>query len=91
MGFGTTHHLTNDDATLNYWKYYFISSYVIIGNGDSIGTACHSSISTSHNTHIFLKIVLHTPNVLHNLVYFHKLCKDNNALVEFHAYSFCVK
>lgn len=90
---GATHHLTNDVDNLDHGMPYCGSHSVIIGDGNSIPIIHigHSYVSTHSGSHIFLRNVLHTPDVSYNLDYVHKLCQDNSALIKFHANTLCVK
>lgn len=87
------YYLINDYAALDHSESCFGSSFVTFGNGDSIPIVQigHSFMSTYHHNHLFLKNVLHALDLSRNFLFVHTLYQDNNALVQLHANSFCVK
>lgn len=60
-----------------------------MANGNSLSIRGYSPTSVTSLSHtdfiLLMKSVLHTLLVSHNLISVHKLCLDNDAIVEFHA------
>lgn len=81
MDTGATHHLTS--------LFFSGSDKVTGGNGTGLAISHVSSSSLlSGSRPLILKNVLHVPHIATNLLSVHKLCTDNNVVVEFHAMVF---
>ena len=92
MDSGATHHFTPDITMIQYPSAYQGNEQVIVGNGKklSISHVGHAYLPSKHKS-LLLKNVLHTPYLTTNLLSVQKLCKDNDAYVEFHSDYFFVK
>jgi histone deacetylase 1/2 len=89
---GATDHITHDLERLNFKERY--------GGGDQIHVANGAGLSISHVGHssiagfrrpLYLNHILYAPKIHKHLVSVRKLASDNDAFVEFHPNSFCVK
>jgi len=85
---GATHHITNDSNLLTKKHPYTGNEVVKLGNGAGMNI-CHigSTFFVVPQTHsrIYLRHLLHVPNIVKNLLSVSKFTKDNNVFFEFHA------
>lgn len=89
---GATHHITNDSSSLGNHVPYNGQNSILVGNGTKIHISSVGTTFLPVNNHsLVLKDVLHASRVASNLIYVHKLCKDNNIFVGFHSFFFYVK
>ena len=87
-----THHFTPDARILESTTPYFGKDQVTIGNGKklSISHIGHTKLATT-STPLFLKSVLHSSSISHNLISVTKLCTNNKAFIEFYPTYFLVR
>ena len=92
MDSGATRHFTPNIGILESITPYFDTDQVTIGNGKklSISHIGHTKLTTT-STPLFLKNVLNSPSISHNLISVTKLCTDNKAFIEFYPTYFPVK
>lgn len=89
---GASHHLTSDLANLSLHAPYNGGEEVQIGNGAGLEIEnTGSTILPSSTRTLFLKNVLHVPDIARNLLSVNKLCTYNNVYVEFFPTMFQVK
>lgn len=91
---GASHHLTSDLTNVAQSLPYNGSEEATLSNGNILPIHCVDSglLFSTHNTcFLTLKHILRTLHTTYNLLSVHKLCADNDACVEFHAYVFYVK
>ncbi|XAR61949.1 RNA-directed DNA polymerase [Bertholletia excelsa] len=92
MDSGATHHLALALSNLNSTFVYPGNNKVMVGNGDLLSV--HHIGSKTFKTNpkpILLNHVLHTPQIMKNLISISKLCANNDATVEFNSNFFIVK
>lgn len=89
---GATHHLYHNSLNLGNPTPFPRNDGVTVSNGVFIliSNSCNTLINFLHII-LSLNYVLHTPRVTSNLVFIHKLYKDNDILVEFHFNCFFIK
>lgn len=91
MDSGATSHLTADAGKLTNHCVSSIKS-VFVGNGKQVPVLGSGNTTLPHpNKPLSLHNVLHTPNVIKNLVSVRKFCRDNFVSVEFDPLGFSIK
>jgi hypothetical protein len=82
----TTDHLTGDLDRLHMREPYHGHDHIHTANGSGmrISNTGQSYIPTNTPTPLYLKNVLHVPDVTSSLLSVKKLTRDNNVFVEFH-------
>ncbi|KAJ0984996.1 hypothetical protein J5N97_003352 [Dioscorea zingiberensis] len=89
---GATDHITNDLERLTTKESYGGSDQVQVANGAGLSiTYTGNSSLAGYTKPLFLKNILHVPQINRHLLSVHKLALDNNAFVEFHPDCFLVK
>lgn len=92
MDTGATSHMTSEQGKLS--SYFNLSNNrgIVVGNGHSIPIRGygHTNLS-SPNPPLALKNVLHSPQLIKNLVSVRKFATDNSVSVEFDPFGFSVK
>lgn len=92
MDTGATSHMTSNPGNL--WSYFKLSSDhgIIVGNGHTIPIRGygHTNLSPPHPP-LSLKNVLHSPQLIKNLVLVQKFTTDNSVSVVFDPFGFSVK
>lgn len=90
---GASHHVTNDLSQLQQVNKFHGKTTLTVGNGNSVPIKYIGS--TTLNSYcdrpIFLKNVIHSPQIARNLISISQLTSQNNLSVEFDSDSFCVK
>lgn len=94
MDNGASSHMTGNQGNLPIYCPSSLcnSQHIIVGNGSTLpilGTG--STTLTSPNRTFTLQLVLHTPDLVANLVSVHKFTRDNLCSVEFDPYGFSMK
>lgn len=88
MDLGATNHLSNNFNNLTQSTPYSGNDKVIVRNDSFLTIEGHGIMSMKYLSHFHTIMspieVLHTHWVSHNLVSIHKLCLENNVIVEFH-------
>ncbi|PKU60707.1 Retrovirus-related Pol polyprotein from transposon TNT 1-94 [Dendrobium catenatum] len=89
---GASVHLTADATTLNNSEPYTGSSQVTLGNGRQlpIQNTGNGILPTPSGT-LFLHKIHHVLNLAFNLIYVHKLARDNNCIISFSPYAYQIK
>ena len=84
--------MTHSQGTLtSYFNTSKVNNGVIVGSGQTIPIRGYGSVSLpSPNQPLSLKNVLHTPNIIKNLVSVRKFTTDNHVYVVFDPYGFSV-
>jgi hypothetical protein len=94
MDSGASSHMTSKQGNLSQYSPSFLhnSSNIVVGNG-----SCLPILGASH-THIrapdinfLLASILHTPDLVSNLISVHKFTRDNWCSIEFDPFGFSVK
>jgi histone deacetylase 1/2 len=94
MDTGATDHITSDLDRLAIRDAYNGNMRVHVGNGAGlhISHVVHGTLNTTAKTlSLSLRNILHVPNITKNLLFAHKLTKDNDVFIEIHLYHFIVK
>lgn len=94
MDTGASQHMTGDNGNLSSYHSFSLpySHHVVVGNG-SLVPVLGSSTATLPTAHTSFKWhnVLHTSNLIKNLISMRKFACDNNCSVEFDIFGFSVK
>lgn len=89
---GATDHLTSDLDHKNVRDRYNGKDIVQVANGSGLPIShIGHSVLPGLSRPLYLRNILHVPNISKNLLSVHKLAADNDAFLEFHPDFFCVK
>jgi hypothetical protein len=87
-----TNHMTSDLSNLNLQsEEYNGYEQVRVGNGQGLNIAHIGTSNLLYKHNLCLPHMLHVLKLTNNLIYVHKLARDNNAVLEFHSNLFCIK
>lgn len=94
LDIGVSHHMTLEVSQVPNTRPWLGHDGFLPCNGTKIpiySVICSSFITHYHQCMLSLTDLLHTPHTTTNLLSFHRLCSNNNVLVEFHSSFFLVK
>ncbi|XP_012702882.1 uncharacterized protein LOC101777117 [Setaria italica] len=89
---GAMNHVTSELEKLSFHDKYKGGEHIHTesGAGMEIKHVGHSIVPT-HSRDLYLKNILHVPQATKNLVFVHRLTKDNSSFLEFHPDYFLIK
>lgn len=92
MDTGATSHMTASQGTLSSYCNMSNTKNIIVGNGQEIPILGHGHTNLPFpHPPLNLSNVLHTPQLVKNLIYVRRFTTDNNVSIEFDPFGFSVK
>ncbi|BBN67852.1 hypothetical protein Prudu_208S000200 [Prunus dulcis] len=90
---GASHHMVGNASHLHNITSCDVTTNVTVGNGEGLEILNleTTSISCANTRSLSLPSVFHVPKLKANLLSVHQLCKDNNCLITFDAFGFCIQ
>ncbi|KAI5321825.1 hypothetical protein L3X38_030897 [Prunus dulcis] len=90
---GASHHMVGNASHLHNITSCDVTTNVTVGNGEGLEILNLETISIScaNTRSLSLPSVFHVPKLKANLLSVHQLCKDNNCLITFDAFGFCIQ